>query len=73
MYLSGSGELCSRELFSRAANNQGPLTLIFETISCGLQTRAANNRINTVYKKNKVLPKNAYDLVQIQHQISVLL
>jgi len=27
------------------------LTLIFNTISCGLQSKAANNRINTVYDR----------------------
>ena len=41
-YLRGFGDLCSS-----VACNQGPVTLIFNTTTCRLQPRAANNRINT--------------------------
>jgi len=42
-YLRGWGNLCSS-----ADYNEGQLTLMFNTISCSLQPRAANNQINTV-------------------------
>jgi len=41
-YLRGLGNLCSS-----AAHNQ--LTFVFNTISCGLRSRAAYNRVNTVF------------------------
>ena len=41
MHLRGFGNLCSSTVY-----NQGQLTLIFNTISCGLQSKAANNRVN---------------------------
>jgi len=34
-------------LSSSAVYNQGQLTLILNTISCGLQSKAAKNRVNT--------------------------
>jgi len=40
MHLRGLGSLCSS-----AVCNQGKPTLIFNTISCGLQSQAANNRV----------------------------
>ena len=43
-YLRCLGDLCSS-----GAYNQGRLTLNFDTISCGLLSRAANNRVNTVH------------------------
>ena len=43
-YLRRLGNLCSN-----AAYNQGQLTLIFYTIFCGFHSRAANNRVNTVF------------------------
>jgi len=42
-YLRGLGNLCSS-----AAYNHRRLTLIFNTIPCGLKSRAAYNRINAV-------------------------
>jgi len=42
-YLRRLGNLCSNAVY-----NQGRLTLIFYTISCGLHLKAANNRVNTV-------------------------
>jgi len=44
-------------LRSSAVYNQGRLTLFFDTIPCGLQSRVANNRINTVFRKKR--QKNA--------------
>jgi len=42
MHFGGLGNLCSSVVY-----NQGQLTLIFNTISCGLQSKAANNRVNS--------------------------
>ena len=43
MHLRGLGNLCSIAVY-----NKKQLTLIFNTISCGLQSKAAKNRVNTV-------------------------
>jgi len=40
MHLRGLGNLCSSAVY-----NQGQLTLIFNTISCDLQSKGANNRV----------------------------
>jgi len=40
MHLRCLGNLCSSAVY-----NQGQLTLIFNTISCGLQSKVANNRV----------------------------
>ena len=43
MRLRGLGNLCSSAVY-----NQGQLaSIIINTISCGLQAKAANNRVNT--------------------------
>jgi len=42
MHLRGLDNLCSSAVY-----NQGQLTLILNTISCGLQSKAANNRVNS--------------------------
>jgi len=42
MHLRGLGNL-----FSSADYNQGQLALIFNTISCGLQSKVANNRAHS--------------------------
>jgi len=43
MHLRGLGNLCSSAVY-----NQGQLTsIIINTISCDLQSKAANNRVNT--------------------------
>jgi len=43
MHVRGLGNLCSSAVY-----NQGQLTsMIINTISCGLQSKAANNRVNT--------------------------
>jgi len=48
----GLGNLCSSAVY-----NQGQLTLIFNTISCGLQSKASNNRVNTAGTYNRLLEK----------------
>ena len=51
MHLIGLGNPCSS-----AVHNQGQLTLFFNTILCGLQSKAANNRVNT-QAHNRLLEK----------------
>jgi len=52
MHFRGLGNLCSSAVY-----NQGQLTLIFNTVSCGLQSKASNNRVNTAGTYNRVLEK----------------
>jgi len=42
MHLRGLDNLCSSAVY-----NQGQLTIILNTISCGLQSKAAKYRVNT--------------------------
>jgi len=52
-------------LAAKGGNNQGRLTLIFNIISCGLHSRAAYNRVNTVDLENTVLQLNEKYYTQV--------
>jgi len=52
MHLRGLSYLCSSVVY-----NQWRLTLIFDTISCGLQSKAATNQIIWQAHNNRLLEK----------------
>jgi len=64
MHLRGLGNLCSSAVY-----DQGQLTLIFNTISWGLQSKAANNRkkgFSIVPYSVMEIEKNFLPLIEIR-------